>query len=316
MFVTTVSQEPHARDPWCGGISRFDGHRRAILKVQDGCGFACAYCAVPPARGKAVSRPLKDILEEGRRLAQNGIHELVLAGVHLASYGRDLGKRLDEPRLAPVVENLLSLNGIRRVRLSSYGVADFEKGLLPLLKTGLCPHLHLPLQSGDPEILKAMRRPYRLEHFVEKVAWVRQLVPDAGITTDLIVGFPGEGEGAFENTLRMVETLDFLDFHLFPFSERPGTAAVELNPKVEKTVLQNRVERLRTLKKKRLEENAFRLSGKVVEVVAERYKKGLLGGTSDRGWKVAFPEGMQHPGEEVKLRLAGFDGDRSIGEVI
>jgi len=196
------------------------------------------------------------------------------------------------------------------------GVADFEKGLLPLLKTGLCPHLHLPLQSGDPEILKAMRRPYRLEHFVEKVAWVRQLVPDAGITTDLIVGFPGEGEGAFENTLRMVETLDFLDFHLFPFSERPGTAAVELNPKVEKTVLQNRVERLRTLKKKRLEENAFRLSGKVVEVVAERYKKGLLGGTSDRGWKVAFPEGMQHPGEEVKLRLAGFDGDRSIGEVI
>lgn len=314
--VPPVSQEPRPRDPWCGGISRFDGHRRAILKVQDGCEFACAYCAVPPARGKGISRPAEDIFEEGRRLASNGIHELVLAGVHLASYGRDQGKRSNEPRLAPVVEGLLSLKGIRRVRLSSYGVADFERGLLPLLKAGLCPHFHLPLQSGDPAVLKAMRRPYRLEHFAEKVAWVRESVPDAGITTDLIVGFPGEDEAAFENTLHIVETMDFLDFHLFPFSERPGTAAVGITPKVERSILRNRVERLRTLKNKRLEERAVRVSQQVVEVTAERFKKGFLGGTTDRGWKVAFPEGKHHPGDEVKVRLLGFGGDRSIGEVL
>jgi len=314
--VPVSPQVPIVHDPWCGGISRFDGHRRAILKVQDGCGFACAYCAVPFARGKAVSRPAEDILEEGRRLAVNGIHELVLAGVHLASYGRDEGKRVDEPRLTPVVEGLLALPGIRRVRLSSYGIADFEKALLPLFGHGLCPHLHLPLQSGDPEVLKAMRRPYRLEQYRETVALVRAQVPDAGVTTDLIVGFPGESEEAFENTLHLVEEMDFLDFHPFPYSERPLTSAAVMTGKVTSATLHDRMDRLITLKKIRLEERARSLVGKTVEVVAERFKKGFLGGTTDRGWKVAFPEDGSQPGDEVGLRLMSFDRDRSLGEVI
>jgi threonylcarbamoyladenosine tRNA methylthiotransferase MtaB len=303
-------------DPWVGGISGFEGHRRAIVKVQDGCRFACSYCAVPSARGNPVSRPLAEILREGRRLAEGGVHELVLAGVHLSSYGRDLGKKTGDARLTPVVEGLLAIPGIRRIRLSSYGVVDFEVSLLSLLGQGLCPHFHLPLQSGDPSVLQSMRRPYLLEHFKETVDRIRSHVPDAGITTDLIVGFPGEDENAFEHTLRMVEELDFLDFHPFPFSERPGTAAVEMVPKVSFDVLRARMTRLKELKKRRTEEMAKRHIGQVVEVVAEQYKKGLLGGTTDRGWKLAFPKGNQAPGQELRVRLVGFEGDRSIGEVL
>lgn len=275
-------------DPWLGGISGFEGHRRAIVKVQDGCRFACSYCAVPSARGIPVSRPLEEILREGRRLAESDIHELVLAGVHLSSYGRDLGKKTGEARLTPVVEGLLAIPGIKRIRLSSYGVADFEESLLHMLGQGLCPHFHLPLQSGDPSVLKSMRRPYLLEHFKETVNRIRAHVSDAGITTDLIVGFPGEDEIAFENTLRFVEELDFLDFHPFPFSERPGTTAVEMIPKVSFDILRNRMNRLRELKKRRVEKFAQRQIGQVVEVVAEQYKKDWLGGTTNRGGSWLF----------------------------
>ncbi|HEY5039384.1 MAG TPA: radical SAM protein, partial [bacterium] len=143
--------------PWGGGISRFDGHQRAILKVQDGCNFGCSFCLIPRVRGTMVSRSVVEIVEEGKRLAQGGVKELVLAGIQLSSYGRDWGMAAEEPRLAPVIEKLLAIPGLQRVRLSSYAVADFEDALLPLWKSqsGLCPHLHLPLQSGDEGILKA-----------------------------------------------------------------------------------------------------------------------------------------------------------------
>lgn len=311
-----VSPKEAAPDPWCGGIRRFDGHRRAILKVQDGCRFACAYCAVPGARGSETSRPPEAILAEGRRLAENGVAELVLAGVHLASYGRDLGLGSGAPRLAPVVEGLLALPGIRRVRLSSYGVADFEEALLPLLGKGLCPHLHLPLQSGDDEVLRAMRRPYRLRRFLEVVDLIRSRVGDAGITTDLIAGFPGESEAQFEATLHAVEAADFLDFHPFPFSPRPGTEAASLGRKCGAGVLRGRMDRLLALRRERLQRAALRWNGTVAEVIAERYRPGFLGGTTDHGWKVAFPTGAARAGDEVKVRLGAFRGDRSLAEML
>ena len=115
--------------PWGGGISRFDGHQRATIKVQEGCNFGCSFCLIPRVRGEMVSRPILDIVEEGMRLSENGVKELVLAGIQLSSYGRDWGQKVSEPRLAPVIEKLLSLPGIQRVRLSSYAVADFEEAL-------------------------------------------------------------------------------------------------------------------------------------------------------------------------------------------
>ena len=209
---------PTQIDPWVGGISRFDGHQRATIKVQDGCNFGCSFCLVPRVRGKMISRPGLEIVEEGKRLAQTGVRELVLAGIQLSSYGRDLGLRAQEPRLAPVVEKLLAIPGIRRVRLSSYGVADFEEALLQLWQseTGSCPHLHLPLQSGDAGVLKAMRRPYSLDRYRRTVEKVRKANARIGLTTDILVGFPGETDKAFENTLGRILGVWFHRFSSFP----------------------------------------------------------------------------------------------------
>ena len=216
-----------SNDPWGGGISRFDGHQRATVKVQDGCNFGCSFCLIPRVRGEMVSRPLEDILAEGRRLADRGVKELVLAGIQLSSYGKDWGMKANEPRLAPVIERLLKIPGIRRVRLSSYAVADFEDALLPLWKEeqGLCPHLHLPLQSGDEGVLKAMRRPYTLERYRRTVEKVRQAAPQLGLTGDILAGFPGETEEAFQNTLNVIQDLELYRLPSFPLlgqTEHPG----------------------------------------------------------------------------------------------
>ena len=303
-------------DPWVGGISRFDGHRRAILKVQEGCGFGCSFCLVPRVRGGLQSRDAGQIIAEGRRLAEGGVHELVLAGIQLASYGRDLGLKTGEPRLAPVVERLLALPGVRRVRLSSYSIADFEQALLPLLGRGLCPHLHLPLQSGDPGILQAMRRPHKLEQYREVVEKVRSVVPDVGITTDLIAGFPGEDEEAFGNTVSAVREFRLADLHPFPYSDRPGTAGLDLNPKVAPGVVRSRMERLWAIKREALAASAKAAEGRPWDVVAEKLKPGWLGGTTDRGLKVAFPAGGLEPGQETQIRVTGQDGTKALGEVL
>jgi threonylcarbamoyladenosine tRNA methylthiotransferase MtaB len=303
-------------DPWIGGISRFESHRRAIVKVQDGCGFACAFCLVPRVRGKPRSRPIEEIVSGARRLAEGGVRELVLTGIQLASYGKDRGEKNEEPRLALVVERILAVPGIRRVRLSSYAVADFEEALLPFLKRGLCPHVHLPLQSGDPGVLKSMRRPYRLEDYEEILAKIRETVPDAGITTDLIAGFPGESPEAFENTLRAARRFAFADFHPFPYSERPGTAAASFGPQVPPGEVKRRMKALKELKKTIVEDSARRAIGKTWDIVAERHSEGLLGGTTDRGLKVVFPGEKIVPGQELLVRVRGFRKDRAEGEVI
>jgi len=291
--------------PWLGGISRFEGHRRAFLKVQDGCDFGCSFCLIPRVRGDMVSRPAGEILEEGKRLAGQGVKELVLAGIQLSSYGRDLGCKVSEARLAPVVEALLALPGVRRVRLSSYAVADFEDALLPLFGKGLCAHLHLPLQSGDAGVLKAMRRPYRLEDFREVVSKFRKVAPQGGLTSDVIAGFPGETEGAFRNTLDLLRELDFLDFHPFPYSDRPGTPGEALHPKVPPHVIRERMNALLALKRGCLETSAHKAQGSLRRVIVERHGQGSQAGLTDEGLRLVFPERPGELGQEAWMRVTG-----------
>jgi threonylcarbamoyladenosine tRNA methylthiotransferase MtaB len=292
--------------PWLGGISRFEGHRRAFLKVQDGCDFGCSFCLIPRVRGEMVSRPSREILEEGKRLADQGVKELVLAGIQLSSYGRDLGKKASEARLAPVVEALLVLPGVKRVRLSSYAVADFEDALLPLFGRGLCAHLHLPLQSGDAGVLKAMRRPYRLEDFRDVVSKFRKAAPEGGLTSDVIAGFPGETEAAFQNTLDLLRELDFLDFHPFPYSDRPGTPGEALRPKVPPSVIRERMDALLALKRGCLEAAAHRAEGSLRRVIVERHGKGSQAGLTDEGLRLVIPERSGDLGQEAWMRVMGF----------
>ncbi len=304
--------------PWGGGISRFDGHQRATIKVQDGCNFGCSFCLIPRVRGKMISRSGLEIVEEGKRLAANGVKELVLAGIQLSSYGRDWGLKASEPRLAPVIEKLLLIPGIQRVRLSSYAVADFEDALLPLWKSdkGLCPHLHLPLQSGDAEVLKAMRRPYTLDSYRSTVEKIRSFVPRLGLTGDVIAGFPGENDEAFQNTLDRIIEFNYVDFHPFPYSDRPDTPGEALKPKVPSALIRERMNRLGELKQKCLTSSAQKAQGKEFRVIVERHNEEQQGGLTDEGLKVVFPKQEGQLGKQVKIKVEGFQGAKALARIV
>lgn len=296
--------------PWFEGVSRFDGHQRATVKVQDGCNFGCSFCLIPRVRGEMISRPALEVVEEGKRLAANGVKELVLAGIQLSSYGRDWGLKVSEPRLAPVIEKLLSIPGIRRVRLSSYAVADFEDAILPLWasRSGLCSHLHLPLQSGDEGVLKAMRRPYSLAQYRTTVDKVRCAAPEVGLTTDIIAGFPGESDGAFQNTVDRIREFGFTDLHPFPYSDRPGTPGEGMKPKVRSGALHERMDRLWELKKERLAAAAGKAMGAEARIIVERHGRDRQAGLTDEGLRVVFPKKEDWLGREARVRITGFDG--------
>jgi threonylcarbamoyladenosine tRNA methylthiotransferase MtaB len=263
-----------------------------------------------------VSRPALEIVEEGKRLAAHGVKELVLAGIQLSSYGRDWGLKPSEPRLAPVIEKLLGIPGIQRVRLSSYAVADFEDALLPLWKAGqgLCAHLHLPLQSGDAELLKAMRRPYSLDQYRATVEKVRSSAPQVGLTSDIIAGFPTETEEAFQNTLDRIREFGFVDFHPFPYSDRPDTPGEALRPKVNPAVIRQRMDRLWALKKECLQGAAQRAVGQELRVIVERYDDRNQSGLSDEGLRVIFPKTEGRLGQQARVRVTGAGPKTALAE--
>ena len=307
-----------ALSPWGGGISRFDGHQRATIKVQDGCNFGCSFCLIPRVRGEMISRPALEIVEEWKRLAYHGVKELVLAGIQLSSYGRDWGLKASEPRLAPVIEKLLNISGIQRVRLSSYAIVDFEEALLPLWKShsGLCANLHLPLQSGDEGILKAMRRPYTLDSYRNLVNKIKAEVPDLGLTADIIAGFPGETDAAFQNTLDRIKEFNFIDFHPFPYSDRPQTPGESLFPKVHPAVIRERMNQLWRLKKICLETSAEKAKGKRLRVIVERYNADQQAGLTDEGLRVVFSQTSGQLGKEIGVQVEGFRDGHAWGSVL
>jgi threonylcarbamoyladenosine tRNA methylthiotransferase MtaB len=206
------------------GISSFSGHTRAFLKIQDGCNNFCSYCKVPLVRGGSRSRPLRQITREARQLVNNGFKEIVLTGICLGSYGKDLPAGL---RLIDVITALEGVNGLLRLRLSSIELGDISAGLLNKIANSkiVCPHLHIPLQSGDNRILKLMNRNYRASDYLRLIRKAKQIIPGASITTDVLIGFPGETETNFRHTLNLIEKIQPLKVHIFPYSSRPGTAA-------------------------------------------------------------------------------------------
>lgn len=279
-------------------ISRFDGHARAFLKVEDGCDLNCSFCIIPKVRGRAVSRPLESAVAEARRLVENGYREIVLTGVHLGSYGKDLAGR---SLLADLVERLVGIPGLGRVRLSSIEANEITDELLGLMaaEPRFCPHLHLPLQSGDDDILRAMRRRYNVRQFRAACDRVAERVPDPGLTTDVIVGFPGETERHFENTWAVCRSIGFSRIHIFPYSRRRGTDAA-LRPDLPGRVKKERLRRLGRLAAELTDAYARRFLGRTVEVLVE---SGGVGYT-ERYLKARVPGA---PGTLVRGRVQRVD---------
>ena len=222
------------------------GRVRANLKIQTGCDELCSFCIVPQTRGDLSSRTPGEVVAMARAMAKSGTRELILTGVHLGKYGWDLP---GTDRLADLLGRLGAIPELERIRLSSIEASQID---LPLLETmarepKMCRHLHIPLQTGDGRLWQAMRRPGTLHHFLEITGRAKDLIPDLTVTTDVMVGFPGEDESAFANTLAVVEAVDFRKLHVFRFSPRVGTPAADAPRRVDGVMMRARSERLREL---------------------------------------------------------------------
>jgi len=219
---------------------------RPILKIQDGCNNRCSYCVIPFVRGRSRSLEPGLVVEEVRKLVGAGAQEIVLSGINLGAYGRDLMPRVE---LASIVERILNETKLERLRFSSIEPHDVTEDFVALLASSerIAPHFHIPLQSGSDRILGAMRRWYRAEHYAERLHIIRRYLPGASIGADVIAGFPGETEADFQSTVEFIERLPFTYLHVFSFSERPGTEAEKIAERVERETIQKRARALRAL---------------------------------------------------------------------
>jgi threonylcarbamoyladenosine tRNA methylthiotransferase MtaB len=278
------------------GISRFDGHRRAFVKVQDGCLLNCSYCIIPRVRPVLRSRPLDEIAQEVERLVQGGCREIVLTGIHLGHYGVDLSRGKPKSawcRLWHLVRRLDALPGDFRVRLSSLEAAEVRGELVDALAQSprICPHLHLCLQSGSDRILALMKRRYRVDGFLERCRRLRAALDWPAFTTDIIIGFPGETAADFEATCRVARQVGFSRMHLFSFSPRRGTPAADLPNDVPPPVVAERRQRLLELDRELTLAYHRSLIGRRLDVLVEGpYSKraGHVMGTSCRYAPVVF----------------------------
>jgi threonylcarbamoyladenosine tRNA methylthiotransferase MtaB len=250
------------------GARTFDGQTRAFLKVQEGCDLFCTFCIVPLARGRSRSLSPRAILAELEALAARGFHEVVLTGVHLGGWGHDLDPPVD---LVWLVSALVEQGRFRRIRLSSIDPHEVTEPLVRVMAASpaVCPHLHVPLQAADDGVLRRMRRRYDTALASERLAMVRELLPDAAIGTDLIAGFPGEDDAAFARTLAFVERSPLTYGHVFPYSVRSGTTAAKLDGKQPAAVIVERARQLRVACERKREEFARRFDGSPAEVLVE-----------------------------------------------
>ncbi len=282
---------------------------RAFVKVQEGCDNYCTFCIIPYARGRLKSRRPDDAVAEVALLAEKGYREIVLTGIHLGNYGVDLH---DGTRLSDLVEKLLAIPGISRIRLGSIESVEVSDELIRILQTErrVCRHLHLPIQSGSDTVLVRMHRHYRLAEFKKLIATLREKIPGLALTTDLIVGFPGETEALFEETLETLRELKFSDIHVFPYSPRTGTPAAGYPDQVSPAVKKERVHRVEALEKEIAAEYRRKFLGKTVRVLAEEMRAGRWEGLSDEYIRVTFGgDGIEKGGlYEVKITALTEEG--------
>jgi tRNA-2-methylthio-N6-dimethylallyladenosine synthase len=281
---------------------------QAWVQISQGCNCVCSYCIVPSVRGREASRDPDELLTEIERLAADGVREVTLLGQNVNSYGRDLPK---ERRIgfADLLTRVDAVDGIDRIRYTSPHPKDTREEVIRAHAElpSVCEHIHLPLQSGSSAVLKRMRRTYNRERYMDRVALIREHVPDCAITTDIIVGFPGETEGDFEETLEVVDEVGYDGAFTFIFSPRRGTEAADLEDQLPHAVKRERMERLVELVQRRARERAERFVGRTMEVLVEgpsRTDPTRLRGRTRHSKTVNF-DGTAAPGDLVEVEVSG-----------
>lgn len=293
-------------------ITRFD-RTRAYIKIEDGCENKCAYCAIPAARGPVRSKRPEAVLDEVRTLVSGGCREVVLTGIETASYGRDLGGS----GLADLLEAVDAIPGIGRVRLGSLDPSLMKQAFVDRIAKlpSLAPHFHLSVQSGSDTVLARMRRKYSSRMALEGMERLRRAMPGVQFTTDIIVGFPGETDAEFAETLAFAEAARFLMIHVFRYSRRAGTPAAEMPGQVPESVKAERSHRLIALEADIRRAILDGQTGKVVPVLFEGQENGLLCGHTPEFFEVAVPAGSAAHGEILPVRIDRNNGTLCFGTV-
>jgi len=304
------------------GISRFGTRHRAYVKVQDGCLLRCSYCIIPQVRPHVHSRPIEHVVDEVRRLVENGYREIVLTGVHLGHYGVEgnWNKPKEEwTRLSHLVRRLAELPGDFRLRLSSIEATEVTRELIAVMAAfpeRIAPHLHICLQSGSDAVLRRMRRRWGTRLFLDRCELVRQSLDNPAITTDVIVGFPGETDDDFQSTLRTCRAAGFSRIHIFPFSPRKGTPAADMPDNILGDVKADRSHRLTELESELRHQFYRSLVGRTERVLIEGPSETAPGrtvGTSGR-YAAVEVEGAVEAGELVEVAIQGeHEGWRLVG---
>ena len=271
-------------------IEKMQSHTRAYVKIQDGCENFCSYCIIPYTRGRQRSKKKETVLKEIKTLVQNGYQEVVLTGIHTGHYGSDI-----ETSFPELLTEICKIDGLKRLRISSIEITELNDDFLDVLKENkkIVSHLHIPLQAGSDSVLKNMNRKYLTNYFYDKIKTIRSIRPDISITTDIIVGFPGETEENFLETLEFVKRIKFTKIHVFPYSRRKGTKADLMEEQVPDLVKKERVKRLIALSNKLEQEYLDSFLNKTVEVLIETSEDNQSIGHTENYLKVSVNEKIE-----------------------
>lgn len=294
-------------------ISNMGEHTRAYLKIQEGCNNYCTYCIIPYVRGKIRSRKIENVIGEAKRLIDAGFKEIILTGIHVASYGKDLGNT----SLIEAIRAIHDLEGLERIRLSSIEPVVVTPEFLEAIKAlpKLCHHFHLSLQSGCDTVLRRMNRKYTTQEYKESVEALREIWPDVAITTDIIVGFPGETEEEFNQTLQFAKEIGFAQVHLFPYSMREGTVAAKMKDQIDSGIKDERLKRLKEITLASQEDFINQFIGTNMEVLFEKDEMGKSHGYTSNYIKVETPSKEDLVNTIHTVHIEGRQGEVLEGNV-
>ena len=301
--IVAVDDKPRFFDYEEMGITSYTDNVRAYLKIEDGCDNFCSYCLIPLRRGKMRSRQKEYVIEEAKYLINEGYKEIVLTGIHVGGYGQDL----EGTSFSDLVDELCHLSGLNSLRISSIEESEIDDKLIALVTTNkvIAHHLHIQLQSGSDSVLQRMNRKYTSKEFVSKLNELRKKLPDIALTTDVIVGFPGETEEEFLETMDTIKKCDFNMLHVFPFSAREGTRAFLMKDQVQPNIKKERVKRLLDLSNELWKQYTDKFIGKEMNVLIEKYDdaKHLASGHTSNYIDVEFNINDAKPGDIISIKL-------------
>lgn len=295
-------------------LDKYENHTRAFVKVQDGCNNYCSFCIIPYSRGNVRSKEKNLVIKEISTLAENGYKEVVLTGIHTGHYGLDL-KEYDFSDLLREIEKI---DKLKRIRISSIECVELNEKFMDTLKNSkkIVNHIHIPLQSGSDTILKAMNRRYDMNKFIKIINEIRKIRPNIAITTDVIVGFPGETDELFNETVESIKKVGFTELHVFPYSKREGTPAAKMNNQVDGNIKKERVKKLISLSEELKNSYYKSLEGSNEELLVEKYIDGYLVGHLSNYGLCKVKSDKKILNEILKVKLLKYENDCFIGEIV